>query len=76
MTFHILGMSSSQMTNSYFSEELKPPSSIGLYRKKRKDLNGNMLLQIGIVHCQVRLPVNGDADTVSWLATKYMINDH
>jgi hypothetical protein len=27
MTFHILGMSSSQLTNSYFSEGLKPPTS-------------------------------------------------
>ena len=26
MTFHILGMSSSQLTNSYFSEGLKPPT--------------------------------------------------
>ena len=26
MTFHILGISSSQLTNSYFSEELKPPT--------------------------------------------------
>jgi len=27
MTFHILGMSSSQLTNSYFSEGLKAPTS-------------------------------------------------
>ena len=27
MTFHILGMSSSQLTNSYFSRWLKPPTS-------------------------------------------------
>jgi len=27
MTFHILGMSSSQLTNSYFSEGLRPPTS-------------------------------------------------
>ena len=26
MTFHILGMSSSQLTNSYFLEGLKPPT--------------------------------------------------
>ena len=26
MTFHILGMSSSQLTKSYFSEGLKPPT--------------------------------------------------
>ena len=26
MTFHMLGMSSSQLTNSYFSEGLKPPT--------------------------------------------------
>ena len=29
MTFHILGMSSSQLTNSYFSEGLKPPTRNG-----------------------------------------------
>ena len=29
MTFHLLGMSSSQLTNSYFSEGLKPPTSDG-----------------------------------------------
>ena len=28
MTFHILGMSSSQLTHSYFSEGLKPPSLV------------------------------------------------
>ena len=27
MTFHILGMSSSQLTNSYFSEGVKPPNN-------------------------------------------------
>jgi hypothetical protein len=31
MTFHTLGMSSSQLTNSYFSEQLKPPTSYGIY---------------------------------------------
>ena len=28
MTFHISGMSSSELTNSYFSEGLKPPTTI------------------------------------------------
>ena len=28
MTFHILGISSSQLTNPYFSEGLKPPTSL------------------------------------------------
>ena len=31
MIFHILGMSSSQLTNSYFSERLKPPTRKCIY---------------------------------------------
>ena len=34
MTFHILGMSSSQLTNSYFSEGLKPPTSLNSHQKQ------------------------------------------
>ena len=35
LTFHILGMSSSQLTNSYFSEGLKPPTSMNILFKCR-----------------------------------------
>ena len=38
MTFHILGMSSSQLTNSYFSEGLKPPTRLGVWSCFLEDL--------------------------------------
>ena len=54
MTFHILGMSSSQLTNSYFSEGLEPPTKFksglklvrmgeAISRGQQNESHGNLL---------------------------------